>query len=216
MEDPTSRKCVDVVVAWYSDEEPSPDVLRYVKELHKVKGKKWELVKYLLGMYDWSKYDYIWIPDNDILRARGTLVDLCTTMKENNIVLGQASLTDKYVTHGILVNIPGAHIHFTNYIEIQAPCFHVSALKLLLPTIMDPIVRSGWGTDLVWGNTLTEMGLKVGVVDSVIMEHTRAFRGRRSIYAPGDINPKLEMDMIMLKNGVPKSYKPRILHVVWM
>lgn len=201
---------VDFAVIWYSD-SPVPDSIKQSsKYLFNLKGSKWQLIKTALTKINWHRYDYIWMPDDDLECKEGSIKLLCETMEKHDMCLAQPSLTKLNVQWQILINRPNTTYHETNFIEIQAPCFNKDCLEYLMHTISDPDVVTGWGLDFVWSTSLKKLNKRIGVIDVVKMEHTRVSKKQDSDYQGGGTRPFEELFKTLSKYNI-KRYTPRIL-----
>jgi hypothetical protein len=138
------------------------------------KGPKWPALQLLIqAQRDLvSRYDYIWLPDDDIdcqTRDINRLFDLCARY---GLWLAQPALTPRsYISWGITVRCPLARLRWTNFCEIMVPCFQRDFLLRCLPTMSETL--SGWGLDFVWPHLAGPNLRRVAIVDAVAVTHTR-------------------------------------------
>lgn len=165
---------VDMAVIWYSTKHIPEEIKKKTNFMMIKKGPKWELVRFALKNIDLTRYDYVWIPDDDLKLVKGSVTLLCETMKKYDLCMAQPSLTDKHVQWKALIHREGEGVfRQTNFVEIQSPCFSKKGLEMVMPTLLDSEIKSGWGLDHIWSNIFKKNNCKIGVVDSVIMEHIR-------------------------------------------
>lgn len=194
---------IDFAIIWYSDELIF-DTIKDSKYLFFKKGPKWALIRSVLQKIDWKEYDYIWLPDDDLKALNGTIPILCKTMEKYDLSLAQPSLIDQHVQWKILLTQPGEY-HLTNFVEIQAPCFSKKGFEIIVHTIMNDDVYTGWGLDYVWSNIFEQNRLRIGVVDTVVMEHVRYVSKKvTKDYQGGGINPFEEMKLTLSRYNVKK------------
>jgi hypothetical protein len=220
---------VFLAIVWYSPEKPSDNILKMCDYVFYKSGPKWSLMSYALHslkniIYD---FDYIWMPDDDLKFIMGSVVDLVSTMAKYNLELAQPSFIDKNLQYPIFKNIPGAEMHRTNFVEIQAPCFSKNALKKLQKTFDREDVKTGWGLDFVWFSILSDLlkdpltgTLKgsltgnLGCIDMLVMEHTRPAQHKKIGYQGLlNVDPMKEYRRTMSLYKV-KRYGPKILEVI--
>lgn len=58
----------------------------------KMKAPKWKLIKCILQKIDWKLYDYIWIPDDDLVINPCEIDKLFKVAKDNNLELSQPAV----------------------------------------------------------------------------------------------------------------------------
>lgn len=142
--------------------------------LHRAKGSKWE------GLADFfrknpelvEKYDFFWLPDDDILTSAGDINALFERVSKYEFDLSQPSLTlYSYFSHKITLKRPGLECRETNFVEVMVPVFSRKALSLLLETFQEN--KSGWGLEWLWAARISEAGMRMGIVDCISVHHTR-------------------------------------------
>ena len=133
----------DVILSYFG--ENIPYSLDNIKYVHHFKGSKWE------GLYDlfhnhpelWADYDYIWLPDDDLDSTVENINLFFELMQKYQFDLCQPALTNN---------------SYYSY-------------KDLLQTFNEN--KSGWGLDFYWPILFKEENIKVGVIDSTPIHHTR-------------------------------------------
>src|SRR6202167_4415659 len=92
--------------------------------MHRFRGGKWD------GLYDFfnsrpeilSKYDYFWLPDDDIDTNTDTINRLFSRTERYNLELAQPSLTtDSYFSNLLTVRCRWFLVRYTSFVEIMAP-----------------------------------------------------------------------------------------------
>jgi len=208
----TNSKNVDFAILWYSDEL----VPEWIKESSKFivldKGSKWTLIRNFLKMTGFNNnsiinnYDYFWMPDDDLLCVKGTVEELVSTMHKYKLDLAQPSLIDKNVQWKMLLNKDiDKDILYSNFVEIQAPCFSKKGLKKILKTLLDDKIKTGWGLDYIWPVMLNFKG--IGIINNVIMEHTRPSKKFDKNYQGGQADPFKEFEDNMKRYKIRKFFK---------
>lgn len=158
-----------------------------------------------------DRYDYICLPDDDLLMSGPAIDRLFATCREFDLHLAQPSqVWTSYYGHAITLNSPGFRLRFTNFVEAQWPCFRSDYLRALLPVIANRY--SGWGIDVVWALLMSDPWQACAVIDEVSMVHTRP-------HFTGDIYPALARLGVKPKGeraGVLRDYRnPPRLQVVY-
>jgi hypothetical protein len=166
----------DLVVNYFGDD---PDIYRDgTAQRIDSKGPKWLALKALFTEHPQllDNYRYIWIPDDDLeIRPEDTdrFFDICNEM---NLELSQPSLSaDSPVTHALVLHNSMSRVRFTNFVEAMAPCFSSAMAKRVLDTF--DATQSSWGVDWLWPAYVTDPQTGMGIVDAVVVRHTRPLGG---------------------------------------
>jgi len=120
------------------------------------------------------KYDYYWLPDEDILlntEGINTLFDKARTL---NLDLAQPSVENSissFPSWEQFIHKEGVDIFMTNFVEIMCPLFSRKALLKCMNTFRKS--NSGWGLDIVWPKIVGNTGGNMAVINSVVVKHTR-------------------------------------------
>lgn len=163
-----------------------PEALAGCTSSEIVAGPKWAGLRELLGAWNgWREYEYIWLPDDDVLTT-STNIDrffsIASTLKWD--LCAPALHEDSYYAHYSTMRNRHCSARRMGFVEIMVPCFSRAALERLLPTLALSTTGWGWGLDSVWPKLLGYE--RMGVIDDTPVLHTRpvgAFRdaelGRR-------------------------------------
>lgn len=140
-------------------------------------GGKWDGLYALLSEPNvFSRYAYIWLPDDDIAAKSADIDAMFELMAQFGLWVAQPSLTrDSYYTHFLLVSCPGFKLRFTNFVEIMAPCLSASLLNQILADFCDSM--SGFGLDTIWCRLASEPLYKAAIFDEISVRHTRPVGG---------------------------------------
>jgi len=161
----------DLVVLYYGNKTDLP----WSEQLIAIKGSKWEgLSQYLSTNQQWQAYDYIGLPDDDLLCTGDDWSDFFDIMRQERLQLAQPSLQrGSYYSHKITLQIPFFKLRRTNFVEVMAPCMSRRFLEYALPDFS--FSKSGWGMDIYWPQLLKEKfkGESPAIVDAVSVLHTR-------------------------------------------
>lgn len=169
---PGEERNWDLIVNYFGDD---PDKFRGDDWLRiDSKGLKWP------GLYEFihsheplvRQYDYIWLPDEDLLctcQDINRLFDIC---RERRLKFAHPSLThDSYYTFPMMLHSPPFRLRFASFVEGQAPCMSSDTLWQLLPTMNESV--TGLGLDFVWAKMLAGDPYSLAIVDEVQVRHTR-------------------------------------------
>lgn len=200
----------DLIITYYGDNQPK----NWISDgypIIKIKGSKWEgLYSYFKEYDDWKNYDYIFIPDDDLLFSGKKLNKFFNIVNELKPDLSQPSLDElSYFTFPItLVNRANIY-RVTNFVEVMCPCFSTNFLIKTLELFNES--KSGWGMDYFWTILLEESRLKPPIIiDEVCIRHTRPVG---SVGHGGANNPKVEFDKFINKFKF-KIYKQKDIFFV--
>jgi len=143
-------------------------------------GQKWLGLDQLLNANDiWRRYDYVWMPDDDLMATAeeiSRLFDLCHSF---NAALAQPALTEESdFSFAMTMRNRAFFARATTFVEIMAPCFRSDVLARLLPTLAEVPTGWGWGLSYVWAAMLECGGIYI--FDAAPVWHTRLVGGLRS------------------------------------
>jgi hypothetical protein len=148
-----------------------------------------------------AKYDYIWLPDDDIDMSHEDLqkfFDICARYKIDLAAPGLDPTS--YWSHDVTLVDPSCKLRYTNFVEVMAPCFSRDAFIKLGPTFKE--CTSGWGLDHLWARQLKWNN--IAVVDECVMRHTLPVQGGAGAVVP----PWLEAERLFKKfDFKPEPFK---------
>lgn len=151
------------------------------------------------------RYDYFFMPDEDILLTSGDINTLFDKMRTLNLDLAQPSIERSDISFPsweLFVHKEGLDIVMTNFVEVMCPLFSRSALGKCLETFKKS--QSGWGLDLVWPHLIGDTGNNIAVINSVVAKHTRKIK-EGELYLELErkrISPSRERRQLMQEYGV--------------
>jgi len=192
----------DFVLCPYQDVPPEPAAILPPET---VPGQKWSgLFRLLSDWPGWREYDYIWLPDDDLLADGATinrLFDLSAKFSTN--ISAPALSEDSYYSHPTTMKNFRYAARSVTFIEIMMPCFKREILEQLLPVIGESTTGFGWGLDYVWPHLLGYRGLMI--FDSITVRHTRksGMNLTNEVYVPG----QAEMQEIVNRAGATPYWK---------
>ena len=138
-----------------------------------IEGPKWSGLRTLLNEWDgWREYDYIWLPDDDVLASGDTLTRMFEVVRDVGLKLFAPALHESSpYTHFITMRNQAFSGRWVGFVEIMVPGFERAALERLLPTLDLSTTGWGWGLDSLWPQLLGYED--VGIVDGTPVIHTR-------------------------------------------
>ena len=166
----------DLVVNYFGDDADKyiePDVVRIDS-----KGPKWPALHDLIQSHPEfiSNYDYIWLPDDDLLATKADVNRLFDLARSYKLEAAQPALTwDSYYSHLTTLRNNMTRIRFTNYVEVMAPCLSSAMLRNSLPLFNSNL--SGWGLDYLWPAFAENPQGGIAIIDEVTVRHTRPVGG---------------------------------------
>lgn len=157
------------------------------------------------------RYDYVWLPDDDIDTTGADIERMFEAMARYHLAVGQPALTrDSYYSHFLLLGCPGFRLRYTNYVEIMVPCLASAVLARALPDFEGNM--SGFGLDYVWCRLTERPERSAGIIDEIEMRHTRplgsALKKRMAAlgYSPEAEEARLKARYGIAGRTVPVAY----------
>ncbi len=147
------------------------------------------------------EYDYIFMPDDDILMTTEEINTLFEWAYRESIWMGQPSITPKNYTWPITLNNPSTRYRWVKMIEVMCPIFSTQALQKVYPTFNESF--SGWGLDAVWAKLINYN--RIAICDTVIASHEKPLQeGSGRLYEKlknekGITDPRHEMNALLRK-----------------
>jgi hypothetical protein len=174
----TGSKDWDLAISYYGSNPHK--TFPEASYMHRSRGGKWD------GLYDFfnncpeilNKYDYFWLPDDDIDTNTDTINRLFSRTERHNLELAQPSLTtDSYFSNLLTVRCRCFSVRYTSFVEIMAPVIARSVLIKVIPYLKG--TQSGFGLDYMWHHLVSDPMFKVGVLDEISVFHTRPVGGNQ-------------------------------------
>ncbi|MBI1339138.1 hypothetical protein GC169_02845 [bacterium] len=184
------RKARAPNVTWSHDPQPS----------------KWPGVAAALrsGKIDLDRYDYIALPDDDIVADAATWLRAFRTAQKHRLGACQLSLLHgSFFGHRRTLRIPGLELHYTSRVELMAPILRVDVLRALIPWL--ELDDNFWGIEHVVAHLLRDEPRSIAVLDTASVLHTRRFwtSGAYDAFRSAAADPrKVERDFLD-RHGVP-------------
>ena len=160
----------DLCLSWYGPADALPTDADGVVP---GPGTKFEGLAGFIATQPWIwDYDYVWLPDDDLMTGWADINLLFGLCAEYDLLLAQPSLAPgSHVNQPITGQIPHFLLRFTSFVEIMAPVFAAAALRLCAPTFA--MNRTGYGLDHVWPRLIGAPTCRIAVIDAVGVVHTR-------------------------------------------
>lgn len=119
-----------------------------------------------------SRYDYIFLVDDDLVFRFDDVSRFFGLMKSYDLDLAQPSLTsNSQCAWRVFYNAQQRGVRKTNGVEIMMPALSRRAVELLLPYFSYSV--SGFGLDLLMAKLAARSELSVGVIDDVVVRHEK-------------------------------------------
>lgn len=168
-----SERTWDIAVSYYGN-LPNAYEGQY-DWIHRFKGSKWEGLSDFLRMHPetFSSYDYVWLPDDDILTTSENIDQFFSICRELDFTIAQPALTRySYSSWKITLKRPNSLARITNFVEVMAPCFKIDHFKLFSDTFN--INTSGWGYEWLWHKIAEQHSVnRLAIIDRTPVFHTR-------------------------------------------
>jgi hypothetical protein len=137
-------------------------------------GLKWPALHRLLADrgVDWTRYDYVWLPDDDLVARCDDINRMFELMRGLDLHLAQPSFSaDSHPRLMLAAHHPRFAVRYTSCVDTCAPAFSRAALERALPTLegADPAAPLG----LVWPTLLDLPSQQCAVIDRVQVTATR-------------------------------------------
>jgi hypothetical protein len=169
----TGRRNWDIILCPYQDIDAGD------LQSHLVVGQKWSgLHRFLTDFSGWRDYDYICLPDDDILADAATWSAFFKRCNDYKVSLAAPALTkDSYFTFPITLENTEFLARSVTFVEIMNPCFSRSFLERALPTFALSRSGTGFGLDYLWAFMLSYKNM--WIIDETPVCHTRPIGSAR-------------------------------------
>jgi hypothetical protein len=201
----------DLVLLYYgNDLNIAKSYTQDTPYIYASKGFKFSLIKsFINDNLEWvSKYEYIWLPDDDLKIDTKSINELFSIAKKYDLYLCQPSLLG-YISHQITAPQENSLLRYTNFVEIMAPLMNLNTILKLKETFN--VNYSSWGLDFIWSYLLNDPQDKIAIIDTIKMTHTKPV-GNPKLYSqfPHSLEIDMQLAFDEFTNGVkylPKEYK---------
>jgi hypothetical protein len=162
---------------------------------------KWQLVNELINPADLDRFHYIIICDDDVLLGERFVDNFIAEQQSLDFALAQPARTWRSVTdHAIVRRHLFTRARQTNFVEIgPVVSFRTDFLKTVYPFDLESPM--GWGYDLTWPIAARELGVAIGIIDKIPVDHS--LRPPASLYSA-----RQHFDLM-------NSYLSKRAHVTW-
>lgn len=117
-------------------------------------------------------YDYIALPDDDLMLSWRDWNDLFSTCREHRLDLAQPALSPAgHGTHPITRQNENYLLRYVSFVEVMTPIFSRRALLACAPTFKGAF--SGFGLDNIWPKLLGRSRGRVAIIDKTPVVFTR-------------------------------------------
>lgn len=163
----------DLILLYYGDNESvAQSYTHHTPYVYMAKGEKYHLLKsFISNNLDFiSKYDYTWLPDDDVDISPEDINKLFNMAREYQLSISQPAM-EGHVSHEITKPVKDSILRYTNFVEVLAPLFDKETLLKVYDTFN--LNYSSWGYDYLWPHLLHYPQDKIAIIDDIIMTHTR-------------------------------------------
>ena len=159
----------------------------------------------------WRDYDYIWLPDDDLMIAQEGVDALFREMAALDLELAQPALSlASFFSHWITLRHPNFRARYTDFVEVMAPCFRREFLETCLPAFADSV--SGWGLDWVFPSLSRDGAYGCAILDSIEMTHTRPIGGPSyAVLRKLGITAEQECAAVLARYGIDRGATSGVL-----
>lgn len=135
-------------------------------------GQKFQLIKdYILANpFILDEYDFVWMPDDDILISSNEINEFFSISHSYNLDLCQPAMKG-FLSHKFTGPEFFTFLRFTNFVEVLAPMMSTRVLKKAVNNF--DVSVSGWGLEFFWVKVMSSVIKNIAIVDKVVMTHTR-------------------------------------------
>jgi len=132
---------------------------------------KLENINILMRRHDLSRFDWVWMVDDDVRLPKGFTDTLLAFAEAAELKIMQpAHRAKSFASYPMTRRRHDALVRQTSYVEVgPITCFRREAFADVFPL---PDLRWGWGLDLTWPALCRERGWRMGIVDAAPIEHT--------------------------------------------
>ena len=131
------EKNFDIFLCYYEDNEERKKLLDSLSDICIYqKGSKFQNFQKCYSKYNFDKYEYIWIVDDDIVLETKKVNELFELAKEYNSPISQPSMhKNGRNMQRITIHQPGKIFRYNNFIEVGVMLFRNDIIKDLLNKI---------------------------------------------------------------------------------
>ena len=179
------------------------------------RGGKWDGLHALFAGSDLlDRYEYIWLPDDDIAARKEDVNAIFAAMRRYGLEVAQPALArDSYFSHFLVMQCPGFALRYSNFVEIMVPCVTSGLLRQVLEDFRESM--SGFGMDAIWCRLSDEPRYKAAILDAVAVRHTRPVgKVLRGTMAARGRSPEADRDDLRARYGVRGRTLPLVYAAV--
>lgn len=157
---------------------PNDNVAKVTVKMLDENQPKWQIVNDVITVQDLDQFDYLMISDDDVLLGSNFVDCFIAEQQSLDFALAQPALTWRSFTdHEIVRRRLFTRARQTNFVEVgPVVSFRQDFMKVVFPFSLESPM--GWGYDLTWPMIARDLGLTVGIIDGVPIDHSLRARGR--------------------------------------
>ena len=195
----------DLIVSLY--DESNYEALADEKVI-RVAGGKFDGLYKTIGSFDnlLAAYDFVWLPDDDILTCQNDINRLFLLMKDYELAVAQPSLNwDSYYSILLTMNSPSFKLRYVTFVEVMVACLRTDLLQKILPDFENNMTL--WGMDAIWCRLEDDNFRRSAIIDDIKVQHTRPVGQVLAASASSSgHNTLAEMQKLLAKYGVTESF----------
>lgn len=166
-----SDRNYDIVLAYYKDEVPE----NCSDFCFKRNDFKLPNFHYYASNYDITKYDAIFLIDDDIFMKSQDINKMFDIFIKNNLLVAAPSMdSESDVHYWFQKQNNNNKITFTNFVEIGTLILHKKTIPKLLPLFEES--GSGWGTDIILPHIIKPNEKQMGIINEVSCHHPKIIK----------------------------------------
>lgn len=186
------------VCYWGDDDNIAKRFGESCDRLFRLKGQKWELVRELgriareQGSSDFSRYEYVFLPDDDIEFNAGAadISNAFALARKIKADIFQPAIANEHYSWETTLRIAGVSCHATTLVEIMMPAFSGEIFeRCVLPLLhIQGYLTAGWGMEPLivrFAETIHRRAIRCFVLDLIPANHTRPVGTGSSAYSVG-------------------------------
>ncbi|OHV77119.1 hypothetical protein [Rhizobium sp. LCM 4573] len=170
---PYEARTFDLVVSYFSEAAYAGHKVESGVSAVLIKGGKWDgLFNTLTTLPELDRYNYVWLPDDDIASDGETIDRMFDLARTYGLAVCQPALTrDSFYSHFIFSQCRAFRLRYVNHVEIMVPCLNRALLKRALPYFEGTM--SGFGLDYIWCRWPESGPFRAAILDDIAVHHTR-------------------------------------------
>lgn len=185
-----------------------------LKNVTYIGGEKWHMISKFIETFDFSQYDCVWFPDDDLEFELSNVTKLFDIFRSYNLKLAQPAVTG-HTSFNIVRPESDILLRYVNWIEIMCPLMTCDTLQKIKSTFT--INQSGWGLDFIWRDILERKSM--AIIDHIVCNHTKPVSldyGQRFTVRPIDELRSIQVERELSVSTLQRISFYRPQHSRWL